>query len=119
MTIQQILWTDLVPSRRNVRKVKADITSLAASMAADGLFQNLVVAPCGDGKYEVIAGERRRRAIVQLVKAGTWPRDVEIPLRSPRGRNRDRDQLRRERAACRHAPRRCHPGFCRSCRRRS
>ena len=78
MTIQHILWNDLVASPRNVRKVKADIAPLAISLAADGLIQNLVVTPREDGKYEFIAGERRRRAIVQLVKAGTWERDVQI-----------------------------------------
>lgn len=78
MTIQYIQWNQLVASARNVRKVKADVTGLAQSLAAEGLIQNLVVAPREDGKFEVIAGERRRRAIVQLVKAGTWERDVEI-----------------------------------------
>jgi ParB family chromosome partitioning protein len=62
-----------------VRKVKADVTGLALSLAAEGLIQNLVVSAREDGKFEVVAGERRRRAMVQLVKAGTWERDVEIP----------------------------------------
>lgn len=79
MTIQYIPLSNLVPSPRNVRKVKADVTGLALSLAAEGLIQNLVVAEREDGKFEVIAGERRRRAMVQLVKAGTWERDVEIP----------------------------------------
>ena len=79
MTIQYIPINDLVPSARNVRKVKADVTGLALSLAAEGLIQNLVVSSREDGKFEVVAGERRRRAIVQLVKAGTWERDVEIP----------------------------------------
>lgn len=79
MTIQYISLNDLVPSARNVRKVKADVTGLALSLAAEGLIQNLVVTAREDGKFEVVAGERRRRAIVQLVKAGTWERDVEIP----------------------------------------
>ncbi|WP_454888837.1 ParB/RepB/Spo0J family partition protein [Sphingobium indicum] len=79
MTIQYIPLNDLVPSARNVRKVKADVTGLALSLAAEGLIQNLVVSPREDGKFEVVAGERRRRAIVQLVKAGTWERDIEIP----------------------------------------
>jgi ParB family chromosome partitioning protein len=79
MTIQYIPWNNLVPSARNVRKVKADVTGLALSLAAEGLIQNLVVSPREDGKFEVVAGERRRRAIVQLVKAGTWERYIEIP----------------------------------------
>eukprot|EP01037_Dinobryon_pediforme_P032578 gene32578-37589_t len=79
MNIQHILWSKLVASPRNARKVKADVTALAMSLAADGFIQNITVAPREDGKFEVIAGERRRRAIVQLVRAGTWERDVEIP----------------------------------------
>ena len=63
---------------RNARKVKADVTALAMSLAADGLIQNITVAPREDGKFEIIAGKRRRRAIVQLVRARTWERDIEI-----------------------------------------
>ena len=79
MTIQLIHWSNLVASPRNVRKVKAGIESLAASIAADGLLHNLTVTAREDGKSEVVAGERRRRAIIQLVRAGTWPRDTHIP----------------------------------------
>lgn len=79
MMIQYIPLNDLVPSARNVRKVKADVTGLALSLAAEGPIQNLVVTAREDGKFEIVAGERRRRAIVQLVKAGTCDRDVEIP----------------------------------------
>ena len=63
MTTLNILWSDLVATPRNVRKVKTGIESLAASMASeDGQIQNLVVIAREDGKYEVIVGERRRRA---------------------------------------------------------
>src|SRR3546814_4833506 len=72
-------WNNLVASKRNRRKVKANGAGLALNLAVDGLLQNLVVLPREDGKYEVIAGERRRRAIVQLVKSRTWERDVSIP----------------------------------------
>src|SRR3546814_14996926 len=90
MTIQYIAWNDLVASKRNRRKVKADVAGLALNLAADGLLQNLVVLPREDGKYEVIAGERRRRAIVQLVKYRTWERDVSIPceVREPEAATR-------------------------------
>lgn len=75
MNIQPILWNQLVSSPRNVRKAKTGIDTLAASIAAEGLLQNLVVIPREDGKYEVVAGERRRRAIRQLVKAKQWAKD--------------------------------------------
>jgi ParB family chromosome partitioning protein len=79
MTTQMIAWNTLVPSPRNVRRVKSDVAGLAASIAADGLLQNLVVALREDGKFEVLAGERRRRAIGQLVKAKSWAKDQLIP----------------------------------------
>ncbi len=79
MTTQHIHWSNLVASPRNVRKIKAGIDSLAASIAADGLLHALTVTSRADGKSEVVAGERRRRAIIQLVRAGTWPRDTHVP----------------------------------------
>ena len=78
-TTQLIHWSNLAASSRNVRKIKTGIETLAASIAADGLLHNLTVTARDDGKYEVIAGERRRRAIIQLVRAGTWPRNTHIP----------------------------------------
>ena len=68
MNIQYIAWNNLVASPRNVRRVKAGVETLASSIAADGLLQNLVVIPREDGKFEVVAGERRRRAVRQLVR---------------------------------------------------
>ncbi len=79
MTMQLIHWSNLVASPRNVRKHKTGIENLAASIATDGLLHNLVTTERADGKSPVIAGERRRRAIIQLVRAGTWPRDTHIP----------------------------------------
>jgi ParB family chromosome partitioning protein len=40
----------------------ASIASLAASIADAGMVQPLIVRPLGDGRYELIAGERRWRA---------------------------------------------------------
>lgn len=79
MTMKLIHWSNLVASPRNVRKHKTGIESLAATLATDGLLHNLVTTERADGKSPVIAGERRRRAIIQLVRAGTWPRDTHIP----------------------------------------
>lgn len=61
-TTQLILWSNLVASTRNVRNVKTGIESLAASIASDGLLHNLTVAFRDEGKAEMIAGKRRRRA---------------------------------------------------------
>lgn len=79
MTIQTIRFDQLVASPKNVRSVKAGVDTLAASIAAEGLLQNLIVVEKPDGKFEVIAGERRRRAIGLLVKAKTWTKDAAIP----------------------------------------
>ena len=79
MNTQNILWSKLVPSPRNARKIKTGIDSLAANIAANGLIHGPSVTPREDGKFEVDAGERRRRAIVKLVRAGTWARDTEVP----------------------------------------
>jgi ParB family chromosome partitioning protein len=38
-----------------------------ASIAAHGLLQNLIVRPAAKGRFEVEAGERRRRAMLALV----------------------------------------------------
>ena len=57
MTTQLIHWSNLVASPRNVRKIKAGIEGLAASIAADGLLHALTVTSRGDRKSEVVAGE--------------------------------------------------------------
>ena len=74
---QTIPLSKLVPSPRNVRK-HADAAAdaeLKASIAACGLLQNLVVRPAAKGKFEVEAGERRRRAMLGLAQDKTLPRD--------------------------------------------
>ena len=78
MTIQTIRYDSLIASPKNVRTVKVGIEALAASIAAEGLLQNLVVVAQPDGRYEVIAGERRRRAIGQLIKSKIWAKDTVI-----------------------------------------
>ena len=88
MTTLNILWSDLVATPRNVRKVKTGIESLAASMASsDGQIQNLVVIAREDGKYEVIAGERRRRAAIHNVKTKVWGRDATLRCEVRDGEN--------------------------------
>ena len=51
---------------------------LAASIKAHGLLQPLVVSPHEpggqwDGKYRIVAGRRRLRALKELASAGDWP----------------------------------------------
>ncbi len=71
-TIQNIALSKLVPSKANVRKTGTDegIAELADSIAAHGLQQNLNVRETDKGRFEVVAGGRRLRALKMLVKGG-------------------------------------------------
>jgi ParB family chromosome partitioning protein len=71
MTIDMIPLNKLIPSPANVRKTGAliGIEELAASIAAHGLLQNLQVRPGDNGKFEVVAGERRLAALKRLAKS--------------------------------------------------
>jgi ParB family transcriptional regulator, chromosome partitioning protein len=50
------------PAQPRTRFDPASISSLAASIADAGMVQPLIVRPLRDGRYELIAGERRWRA---------------------------------------------------------
>src|SRR3954452_7598685 len=59
------LAVDLIrpnPSQPRTHFDPASISSLAASIADAGIVQPLIVRPLADGRYELIAGERRWRA---------------------------------------------------------
>lgn len=66
--IKSIPLNKLVSSPRNVRKRSdpAADAELKASIAAHGLLQNLVVREGKKGRFEVEAGERRRKALLAL-----------------------------------------------------
>ena len=75
--IQTIPLNKLVLSPRNVRRrsdAAAD-TELKASIATRGLLQNLIVRPATKGRFEVDAGERRRKAMLALSQDKLLPRD--------------------------------------------
>jgi hypothetical protein len=59
-------------NRSNVRKTGADpgVDELAASIAAHGLLQTLIVRPGAGGKFEVVAGGRRLAALKRQAEAG-------------------------------------------------
>src|SRR5271165_4537394 len=66
----------------NVRKTAGADTSLAelaASIAAHGLLQSLVVRKDKKGKFAVVAGRRRLLALQSLVETGTVETDRPIP----------------------------------------
>lgn len=78
----------LVESPLNVRKTDAgNLEELAASIHAEGLLQNLVVTPQLNAKgrpgslYEVVAGGRRRKALLLRVERGQIPANYPVPCR--------------------------------------
>lgn len=53
------------------------IDELADSIATKGLLENLIVrASREEGRYEIVGGERRFRAITQLANKGAWDADA-------------------------------------------
>jgi ParB family chromosome partitioning protein len=65
----------------NVRKtgIRVGIEELAASIAAHGLLQSLVVRKSKRGKYGIVAGQRRLLALQALAKDGIIAKDCQIP----------------------------------------
>jgi ParB family chromosome partitioning protein len=88
-TSTDISLSRLIPSPSNVRRTGggAGIESLAASIAAHGLLQSLVVRPKsgGDGqptdRYEVVAGGRRLAALKLLAKQKRIAKGIPVPCR--------------------------------------
>lgn len=60
---------DLLPCRDNFYQTES-IDELAEAIELSGIEQNLIVKPKAHGKYEVIAGHRRRLAVLKLVSEG-------------------------------------------------
>src|ERR1035441_4125571 len=66
----------------NVRKTAGADTALAelaASIAAHGLLQSLVVRNGKKGKFTVVAGSRRLAALLQLVESGRIEAEYAAP----------------------------------------
>ena len=62
----------LTISPLNVRKhSNRDVATLAHTIARKGLLQSLVVRPAAGGTFEVMAGQRRLRALQKLAKSNT------------------------------------------------
>jgi ParB family chromosome partitioning protein len=84
--VRDIPLSKLIASPHNVRRTgrETGIEELAASIAAHGVLQNLVVRPVANGKrpadkFEVIAGGRRLAAITLLVKRKQVKSSVALP----------------------------------------
>ena len=79
---QHIPLSKLVAWEGNVRKkTGADtaLAELAASIAAHGLLQSLVVRKDKRGKFAVVAGRRRLQALTALADDGRVDRDLPVP----------------------------------------
>lgn len=63
--ISMISVGDIIPNPNNPRLDVGDVTELAESIKAQGIRQNLLVTPTGDGKYMLVIGHRRLAAAKQ------------------------------------------------------
>lgn len=73
---------ELVISEKNVRVVSASKEAdreLVASIASQGVLQNLVVIPSTKGKKEVVAGGRRLASLHYLASKGEIEQDCPVP----------------------------------------
>ena len=67
-----ILWIDareLVRNEKNFYGIR-DVEELAALIAASGTIEPLTVTPTEDGKYRIVAGERRTAATILRLERG-------------------------------------------------
>src|SRR6186997_933013 len=66
--LRQLPVADISPNRFQPRRTftQSELAELEASIKASGLLQPVVVRARGDGKWELIAGERRLRAVSRL-----------------------------------------------------
>lgn len=69
-TIQQIDVDNLIPHEKNLYIVEDTSELEKAIEAQGGVKQNLIVTPCGGGKYRIISGHRRRQSVKNLLDHG-------------------------------------------------
>ena len=93
MTIHTLTIAQIQPSVLNPRKFFNDetIEELAQSIKTDGLLQNLIVLkPKGKAKkHNLIAGERRFRAISHLIEKGELDKDFPVRVEIKEGLTND------------------------------
>ncbi|WP_420419632.1 ParB/RepB/Spo0J family partition protein [Pacificispira sp.] len=92
MTIETVTLNQLNLNKANPRKSidESALEGLAASIATDGLLQNLVVRPRRGGKsYDIISGERRFRALNLLAERGEIETGFPIPVEIRKGLSKD------------------------------
>ena len=66
--LQRIRIRDVEPNHFQPRRTftEADLSELEASIRANGLLQPITVRPKGEGRWELVAGERRLRAASRI-----------------------------------------------------
>ncbi|MFL5620386.1 MAG: ParB/RepB/Spo0J family partition protein [Gemmatimonadaceae bacterium] len=66
--LRQVRIADISPNRFQPRRAfsEPELVELEASIKASGLLQPIVVRASGNGKWELVAGERRLRAVGRL-----------------------------------------------------
>ena len=66
--LKQIRLTDIIANRFQPRRTftEPELVELESSIRATGLLQPIVVRAIGNGKLELVAGERRLRAVTRL-----------------------------------------------------
>ena len=66
--LKQIRLSDIIPNRFQPRRTftEPELVELESSIRASGLLQPIVVREAGSGKWELVAGERRLRAVTRL-----------------------------------------------------
>ena len=83
--IQMVKLSKLVPSSLNVRKIREDVAEgFAASIAARGLLQNLIVTPLKKprGSFGIVAGESRYAGLMLLASRGEIVADdYDVPVK--------------------------------------
>lgn len=65
MQVVQILLSQLIVNEHNFFTVE-DVQELADDIALNGLYSPLTVCAAGEGKYRIVAGHRRRKALELL-----------------------------------------------------
>jgi len=67
-SLKEVRVADIAPNRFQPRRAfsEPELTELEASIKASGLLQPIVVRSLGDNKWELVAGERRLRAVIRL-----------------------------------------------------
>ena len=66
--LKRIRLTDIIANRFQPRRTftEPELVELESSIRANGLLQPIVVREIGNGKLELVAGERRLRAVTRL-----------------------------------------------------